>query len=189
MDRYYLELKTLALLGDPQAQEKLIRFDSFRDDIPWTRFSDMHTGYEGQKTIWNYILIQAAKDPAIIIFKNLLNVNPEQRSCNCGICGPDFEIDEQRANLYRVTAHDRGCFWDSDHQQWLEKGEWSQVNPEKVKEFLEHFRHTADRGLPYGTLEEYLLSDPEPSVLIIFDHQIDDLERVAKLRPNYNKRF
>lgn len=85
----------------------------------WTQFMDMYSGgYQKEK--WEHIYINAPKDEAKIIFYNRFGHNPERVTCTC--CGEDYSIRESES-LEQITAFERGCSWDYDKEQYLERGD------------------------------------------------------------------
>ncbi len=84
---------------------------------PWTRFMDMSSG-GGRKEDFAKLYIEAPEVEAKVIFFNRFGHNPERVTCTC--CGDDYSIDDY-PTLERATAYDRGCAFDRDANDYVER--------------------------------------------------------------------
>jgi len=91
------------------------------DDIPWTRFSDMHSGgrakerdEQGQEI--SQIYIQAPEREAEIVFYNRFGHAADRISCTC--CGSD----------YSVTQLEDGETPTQEREYWLREGYRSETD-------------------------------------------------------------
>lgn len=71
----------------------------------WTQFWDMNSG-GGKKLKWSYIYIEAPKEQAITIFKEMFRRNPYNVTCEC--CGSDYCVDEYPTLEAATEFHRRG---------------------------------------------------------------------------------
>lgn len=120
----------------------------------WTRFMDMHSG-GGAKHQFEYILIEAPRAEATVVFYKRFGTNPERVSCTC--CGADYSISAGD-DLAQLTAYDRNCDYDDAAQRYVERP------------------HRWSSARPVTPLEEYL---KDPEVLVIRSADIKPEERVG----------
>lgn len=116
---------------------------------PWTRFMDMHSGGSTKVKPFEYIYIQAEGQIAKRIFYGLFGRNPHRVTCTC--CGEDYSISENETDLKQATAYERGCLYDKDKDEYLEK--------DSGKSYCE-----------YVKLSEYV---KKPDVLVIYWDMVD----------------
>ena len=77
-------------------------FAAMAANAGWTLFYDMHSGGH-RKLQWDFILIQAAEEEALIIFQNKFDQDPKGHSCPC--CSSDYTI-----NFYKTLEEAKG-YW------------------------------------------------------------------------------
>lgn len=123
----------------------------------WTQFWDMSTGGY-RKLKWKYIYIEAPWDEVKVIFYNKLGRNPDKITCSC--CGRDYSTHTGET-LENVTGYHRGCAWDDENEEYLEK-QWTEE----------------ETGRPYMPLDKYI---KEEDVLVIRAVDILPEERVGTL--------
>jgi len=123
----------------------------------WTHFFDMHSGGRAKEEPYEHIYIQAPIEEAKLIFYNRFGHNPERVTCTC--CGEDYSISESDL-LEQVTGYERGCKFDVKTNSYKEE-------PDLRYGYKKFF-----------TIEQY---QNLPNVLIIFDSDIKDDERIGEV--------
>lgn len=92
--------------------------------MTWTRFMDTHSGGGTKEVPYEYIYVEAPEAEAKVIFYNRFGHSPDRVTCTC--CGSDYSIDDE-PTLAEATAYARGCDYDHDAKQYVERFrlEWS----------------------------------------------------------------
>lgn len=78
-----------------------------------TKFFDMHSGGY-LKTSYTHIYIDEPLGEAVVTFKNLFKIDPDDIACQC--CGKNFEYEEYDS-LEEATEYERSKI--SDAPEWV----------------------------------------------------------------------
>ena len=148
----------------------------------WTRFMDMHSGGGTKEPPYEYILIEAPRDEAMVIFYNRFGHNPYRVSCTC--CGEDYSITEDET-LAQLTAYDRHCkfaYFDPQGNEVERDVAYTFVkgmNPGYKAAYIERIDPLYEQyGHELTPLDEYL---KKPDVLVIRAEDIKPEERVGEV--------
>lgn len=152
---------------------------TLRDEGPWTRFMDMHTGGYTKVKPYDKILIQAPEAEARAVFYNRFDHNPDAVACTC--CGSDYSVSESES-LAQATAYDRNCAYVYTDPEGNERDDCPANDWRAAKEAGWSGRYTEAKGsygLAVTPLDEYLA---RPDVLVIHASEISSDERTADMR-------